>query len=322
MKKYEQAKLNFARYQLQLKDWKFVVLGVLFALLWASASTATKIGLESAQPFVIALTRFLIAGLMMLLMTHVLMRKRLPERKEWLQLIIYGILNITGYLGFFVIAMQNVSAGFGSLAVATNPVFIALFASLFFNYKLRLATLFSMLICFVGVAIVAYPLMQSNLTTLEGIAYMLGSMVSYSVGTLYYSRQNWNNLPILTINGWQTLLGGFLLIPFLIYSYEGGLNVYDLRFWISVTWLAFPVSIAAVLLWLYLLKENPLKASYWLFLCPIFGFFVARLFVNEPITIYTGIGVVLVIAGLYLLNRKKVIHDPIQEKELIIEKPS
>jgi drug/metabolite transporter (DMT)-like permease len=284
---------------------KFVALGLLFALLWASASTATKIGLESAQPFVIAFVRFLIAGSIMLLASHIFMRKRMPNGKEWKQLMIYGVLNITAYLGFYVIAMQNVSAGFGSLAVATNPVFIALLASLFFGYKLRFIAVISMFICFAGVTVVAYPLMKSSLTTVEGILYMTASMISYSIGTLYYSRQKWKDLHILTINGWQTLLGGIFLLPFLIYTYEGSKNVYDATFWLSVSWLAFPVSILAVLVWLHLLKENPIKSSFWLFLCPIFGFFVARLFVNEPITLYTVIGVILVIVGLYLLNKKK-----------------
>ena len=289
----------------EFANWKFIVLGLLFALLWASASTATKIGLESAQPFVIALVRFLIAGVIMLIITHGIMGKHLPKGKEWKQLTIYGLLNITAYLGFFVVAMQNVSAGFGSLAVATNPFFIAIFASLFFGYQLRISAIISMVICITGVALVAYPLMQSSLTTVEGILYMTGSMISYSVGTIYYSRQKWNDLHILTINGWQTLLGGVFLLPLLIVSYEDAKNTYDIFFWLSVSWLALPVSIIAVLLWLYLLKENPVKASYWLFLCPIFGFFMASLFVREPISLYTVVGVILVIIGLYILNKNK-----------------
>jgi len=36
--------------------------GVLFAFLWASAATATKLGLQSAQPFVICIARFFLAG--------------------------------------------------------------------------------------------------------------------------------------------------------------------------------------------------------------------------------------------------------------------
>lgn len=289
----------------KVSSLKFIILGLLFACLWASASTATKIGLESAQPFVIALVRFLIAGSIMLFLSHALMKKRFPKGKEWKQLMIYGFLNVTGYLGFYVVAMQNVSAGFGSLAVATNPVFMSLIASMFLGYKLRISAILSMIVCFVGVAVVAYPLMQTSLTTMEGILFMTASMISYSIGNLYVSRQKWNNLHILTINGWQTLLGGALLLPVLIYTYEGSQNVYDTSFWLSVSWLAIPVSIVAVLVWLYLLRENPVKASYWLFLCPIFGFFIARLFTNEPINLYTILGVVLVILGLYLLNKMK-----------------
>jgi drug/metabolite transporter (DMT)-like permease len=41
---------------------KNLIAGILFAMLWASASAATKIGLLSAQPFVIGNFRFFIAG--------------------------------------------------------------------------------------------------------------------------------------------------------------------------------------------------------------------------------------------------------------------
>lgn len=284
---------------------KFIIFGILFAFLWSSASTATKIGLESAQPFVIAIVRFLIGGGIMLFLAHVVMRKRLPQGIEWKQLSIYGLFNISLYLGLYVIAMQNVSAGLGSLAVAVSPVMIAIIASIFLKYKAGFTTVLSMLICFAGVVIVAYPLMLTGLTTLEGVVILALSMLSYSIGTLYYARTKWNNLHILTINGWQTIIGGAILSPVLIPTYQRQLNNYNLPFWQSVIWLAIPVSIISVLLWLYLLKENPVKASYWLFLCPIFGFFIAKVFVDEPISLYTLIGVVLVIIGLYILNKDR-----------------
>ena len=291
---------------LTFTSWRFIIFGIVFAFLWSSASTATKIGLESAQPFVIAIVRFMIGGGIMLFITHVIMGNRLPQAKEWKQLAIYGLLNISLYLGLYVVAMQNVSAGLGSLAVAVSPVIIALLASAFFNYKLSINTIISMVICFIGVVIVAYPLMLSGLTTLGGFILLILSMLSYSVGTLYYSRVKWNGLHILTINGWQTILGGLILSPVLFPTYKHELNNYNVSFWESVVWLAIPVSIISVLLWLYLLSENAVKASYWLFLSPIFGFFIAKIFVDEPIGLFTVIGVLMVIIGLYILNRKKV----------------
>ena len=69
--------------------------------------------------------------------------------------------------------------------------------------------------------------------------------------------------------------------------------------------LAIPVSIGAVQLWLYLLRDNPVKASFWLFLCPVFGFIIAAITLHEPISLYTFIGVLLVIGGLYMVQKKK-----------------
>jgi drug/metabolite transporter (DMT)-like permease len=59
-----------------------------------------------------------------------------------------------------------------------------------------------------------------------------------------------------------------------------------------------PVSILAVQLWLHLLKEDTVKASLWLFLCPIFGLAYASFILQEPFTKYTVIGGVLVLGSL------------------------
>src|SRR5690242_20813627 len=106
------------------KNLSWFIAGTLFAVLWASASTATKIGLTVAQPLVIAEVRFVLASFIMLFIAHFILKQRLPQGKEWKQLMIYGLLNISVYLGLYVVAMQNITAGIGALAVASNPVFI------------------------------------------------------------------------------------------------------------------------------------------------------------------------------------------------------
>ncbi|WP_217362480.1 DMT family transporter [Flavobacterium sp. M31R6] len=288
----------------EVKEWKSVFAGIVFAFLWSSASTATKIGLVSAQPFVISIFRFIIAGSIMLFVSHIVLGNRMPVKREWIQISIYGFLNITFYLGLYVIAMQQVSAGLGSLAVATNPVFIAMMSAFWFSHRIKFKNILSLLLCFMGVVMAAYPLLQNSYATPFGIIVLLISMIAYSLGTIYYSRVNWNGLNILTINGWQTILGGVFLLPALCATYESDKNNFDTSFWTSVCWLAIPVSIGAVQLWLYLLKSNPIKASYWLFLCPIFGFLIAHFIMKEPITFYTVFGVILVISGLYIVQKK------------------
>lgn len=282
------------------KEWKLIFSGIAFAILWASASTATKIGLNSAQPFVISIFRFIIAGAIMLFISHLVMRNRMPAKKEWIQISIYGVLNISFYLGLYVIAMQQVSAGLGSLAVATNPVFIALISAIWLSHKIKFQNILSLILCFVGVILASYPLLQNSYVTLTGILILLASMIAYSLGTVYFSHTNWNGLHIVTINGWQTIIGGFFLLPVLVATYQPNQNIFDTQFWISVSWLAVPVSVGAIQFWLYLLENNAIKASYWLFLCPIFGFIIAHFMMNDPINTYTFLGVAFVISGLYI----------------------
>jgi drug/metabolite transporter (DMT)-like permease len=279
--------------------------GLLFAILWPSAATATKIGLQHAQPFVICIARFFTAGFFMLFVTHGILRKRLPQKQEWKQLAIYGLLNITIYLGMYVLAMQHVSAGLGSLAVATNPVFISLITTFLFGHTIKLLTVISLLLCAGGVLLAAYPMLLKSSATTFGIIILMICMLVYSAVAIYFSKRKWNDLHNLTINGWQTTLGGLFLLPLALSTYKPALNHYDISFAGAVLWLAIPVSIIAVLLWLYLLKDNVVKASFWLFLCPVSGYVVANIIMHEAIGAYTIGGMALVMAGLYLVQRKR-----------------
>lgn len=242
----------------------------------------------------------------MLFIAHVILKKRLPQQDEWKQIAFYGLLNISIYLGLYVIAMMNVSAGLGTLSVGTNPVFISIIAAIWMGQPVKRTTLTSLVLCAAGIVIAAYPLLKNSYATPMGLIVLLISMLSYSAGAVYFSKKKWNGLNILVINGWQTLFGGVFLLPFLLAFYDASKNIYDIKSIGGTLWLALPVSIGAVQLWLFLLRDNPVKAAFWLFLCPVFGFAIAAIMLKEPISVYTFIGVILVIAGLYIVQRKRV----------------
>lgn len=278
---------------------KRIFTGLVFASLWGSASVATKIGLHSAQPLILSNTRFFMAGILMLFFAHLIQKERLPQRHEWLPLIIYGALNVTIYLSAFVFAIQQITAGIGTLGVATCALIISVLNAVWLRQKIAWNIWIGLGIGLSGVAIATYPLLLNASATPFGLLLLGIGMLSYSVGTVYYQSIDWA-LPRLSINAWQVFFGGLLLLPFTFFLFDESQNTYDSNFWYMVLWLAIPVSIGAVQLWLYLLKVEPTRASLWLFLCPIFGFVYAAIFTQEPITIYTVIGTAFVIGGLYL----------------------
>lgn len=276
-------------------------LGILFAALWASASAATKFGVQVAHPLILANVRFFIAGTGILLFAYGIKRypNAWPTRIEWKRLAIFAFLNTTLYLGAFVLAMEQVAAGIGSLATATNPLFISVMSAVWLRRPLRWLEGVGLLLGLAGVAVATYPLLKDSHSTIQGLLILLASMVSVSVATVYYAQFTWR-LPNLVINGWQVFIGGLLLLPLTIFMADFTNSQLNTTFWLSVFWLIIPVSVVALQLWFYLVRQDTVRASLWLFLCPIFGFIYSSILLDEPITSYTYVGTMLVIGGLWL----------------------
>jgi drug/metabolite transporter (DMT)-like permease len=246
--------------------------------------------------------RFFIAGILLLSYSYAFGKGesfRIPTIREFKQLALFGLLNTTLYLGLYVYAMKFTAAGIGSLAVSTNPLIIVLLSAFWLGRKPAKEEWIAILLGMTGIAIATYPLLKGSQTTLTGIIILLISMVTVSAASVYYASVEWK-LSNLLINGWQVMLGGIFLLPVTISTNDFGAMHLDGQFWASVLWLSLAVSIIGLICWFYLLRIDTIKASLWLFLCPLFGFFFAWWLMDEPVTLFTVGGTILVIAGLYM----------------------
>lgn len=285
---------------------QYIFIGLIFSVLWSSASIAGKFGLYSVEPLVLFNIRFLLAGGFLLLYAYGIKKSRLPAGEEWKHLTVFGAFNTALYLGIFIIALQYITAGVTALAIALNPLFISLMSSFWSKRKVSLTEWISIGLGIAGVFIASYPLLNTKEVTTAGLLLLALSMVTYSYGSVYYSSVKWN-LERVTINGWQVLIGGLLISPF-TYLFHSKSNHFDTQFWLSLLWLIVPVSIIAVQLWLILLKADAVRASIWLYLCPIFGLLFSAILLNESLSIYTLIGGALVLGAVFIGQKK--IYSP------------
>lgn len=288
---------------LKSRPLAYILTGFTFAFLWSSASIAGKFGLASVEALSFFTIRFLLAGILLLVYSHGIKRFRLPVGREWFNVIVFGAFNTALYLGLFILALKSVAAGITALAIALNPLLISVFTSIWTKRPVKFWEWISIVVGIVGVSVATYPLLHSVHASTEGLLLLGLAMICYSIGSVFYSTVSWN-LSRLVINGWQVLAGGLLLLPFASIYYKGG-NNYDTKFWLSLLWLVVPVSIFAVQLWLRLLREDAVRASLWLFLCPVIGLILSTLLLDEPFTIHTAIGAAVVLVALYLGNVKK-----------------
>ncbi|MBP0904078.1 DMT family transporter [Mariniflexile gromovii] len=275
-------------------------IGIFFALLWASAAIAMKIGINSSSPLTLAVIRFLIAGFLMVVVLHIFLNEKFPTKSEWLKVAIFGLLNITLYLGCLFAAIEYVSAGLMNLFISINPILIILFSVIFLNRKVSKNEIVGFIICFSGLLIASIPVLQDSKSSLIGLVLLIIGMSSYSIGSVYYKKIDLK-LSNRLINGWQTLIGGILLLP-AAYLFNKKTIHLDYNFYFSLFWLTIVISVFTTLLWLNLLKRDTVKASKWLFLAPVFGYLLSFLVLGEEITQYELFGTFFVIIG---LNKSK-----------------
>ena len=271
-------------------------------MLWSSASIAGKFGLNSVEPLTFFTIRFLLAGSLLLLYSHFLKSHRLPAGKEWKALFIFGSFNTALYLGIFIFALQFITAGITALAIALNPLFISLMSSFLTKRKVTVLEWASIMLGIAGVFVASFPLIDSQEISTAGLLLLALSMIAYSYGSVYYSSVQWK-LDRVTINGWQVLMGGLIVLPVALIAHTRD-NHFDFSFWVSLWWLILPVSILAVQLWLLLLKADAVRASIWLYLCPIFGLLFSSWLLHEPLTYFTLFGTVLVLCAVFIGQRK------------------
>ncbi len=278
-------------------------IGLLFALFWASGSLATKIGVKSADPLTLALMRFTIAGTLLFSYTYLVKKEsRFPKAEEWKKLIIFGFFGTTIYSGCYFIATETTSVGLLNLFVAINPLLIVLLSAIWLKKQVTKNEIIGFIICFAGLIFATYPSLKDSSATLFGIILLSIGMLSYSFANVYYGKMNLA-LPNITINTWQVIFGGLMLVPFAFF-WQNKHITWDKNLLISVLWLGIIISICTTLLWYFLLKKDAIKASRWLYLSPILGYALSYFLLHEAITKYAVIGTLLVIFGLYIAKRK------------------
>ncbi|MGI4750463.1 MAG: DMT family transporter [Janthinobacterium lividum] len=290
--------------------------GLLFALLWASATVATKFAFHSCNLFLLTLIRFVTVSIILLFYTYIIKNKssQFPSQAEFKKLFILGVLNVTIYMSGYLIAIKYVSAGLISLITAVNPLLLILFSAMFYKRKLSSFEITGIIIAVSGLVLAAIPNLYNSHATLGGLLALVAGISALSIGSIYYANSGLT-LKKMEVNTWQITLGGILFLPIVFFNRANNFVIPDLNFFLSIAWLIFPVSIIAYAMWLILLQRDAVKAGLWLFLTPAFGYFMAVIILHEKITIYGMSGSLLVVSGLFYSRRKKVIVSVVNTVE-------
>ncbi len=280
------------------------------AILWGGTFIAARVVAQNVGPFSASFLRFAIASIFLVFIT-IKLEGRIPRLKKHqiLPVILLGLTGVFAYNFFFFSGLKTVAASRGSIIVATNPIFIALFAYTFFKEKLTGINVIGILLCVSGAIIViskGSPLgiIQGGLG--EGELYILGCVASWVLYSLIGKSAMKDMSPLAAVT-YSCLVGGILLFfPACMEGMPGDIAAYSAVDWSGIFYLGFFGSVLGFT-WYYqgIKKIGAAKASVFINFVPVSAVILAWLILKEKLDLSLITGAIMVIGGAYLTNRKR-----------------
>ncbi len=270
-----------------------VPLGLLsLYVLWGSTYLGIRFALESWPPFLLAGVRFLVAGT--LLFGYLRLRGvAAPTWRQWRNAAFVGVLLLGLGNGLVCFAEQRVSSGIAAVAVASVPLFAALFGHRYGHRSNRRETL-GLLIGFAGVIVLNLggDLSGSRIAALA----LLAAAAAWAFGSVWSKQQDMPAGPMNTAA--QMLCGSVAL---LLMGFGGGERLPahpTLHANLALAYLVVFGSLIGFSAYLYVLKHaRPVLATSYAYVNPPVAVLFGMLLAGERIGLPEIAGMAIILFG-------------------------
>ena len=281
-----------------MKKQTLLIVAALFCtyFIWGSTYLAIKFGIESFPPFMMAGLRFVVAGIILYTVMRALGSPN-PSAKQWLAATAIGVLLPAVGNGTVTYVQQTISSSVAALSIATAPIWMAIFSSIWGHHISRQEWL--------GIAIGLCGIVLLNIGgSLHGDYTSAGLLIfaaaSWSFGSVWSKHLD---LPSgLMAPASQMLMGGIALMIASALNHEHYPSVISAKSWGAMAFLVVFGSLVAYSAYQYLLKNvRTLVASSNTFVNPVVAFAVGILFANETVTRTEYLALAVILVGVFLV---------------------
>jgi drug/metabolite transporter (DMT)-like permease len=270
----------------------------LLVLIWSSTWVAIKIGLEDCPPLLGAGVRFVLAGLVLLMIAAV---QRRPLGTDRLLVAVLALAPFAFAYGLVYWGEQYVPSGLAAVLFGILPLYVALLGTvLLHDEPLRAPLLVGVLIGIGGLSLAfleSVELGSAEKAALGATALALAPLGA-ALGSIAQKRRA-GRLDAVVLNGWAMLMGGLLLLPVSALSEDWGEFVWSAESVGSIAYLAlFGSAIAFVTLTVLLRQISAMAMSFLAMLLPFGALVFGAALYDEAITARAVAGAMLVATGL------------------------
>ena len=268
-------------------------------VVWGSTYLGIRLALEGGMPplSVISGTRFIIAGGLL----YALLRWRgvaAPTRAQWKTLVVMGFCLLLLGNGMVVLAERDVSSGLAAVAVASVPLWMALFSAI----RGEKVTSGEWLGIAVGFAGVLWLNAGSSLTaTPTGLVMLLIAPLGWAAGSIW-SRGRDLPAPFMAAAA-QMLCGGVILFVAGLLRGERMVALTSLQGTLAVAYLCVFGSIVAFTAYVWLLHNvRPVLASSYAYVNPVIAVALGAWLAHERFSVADIGAMVVILAGVVVIT--------------------
>ena len=284
-------------------DFRSILMGMAFVIMWSSAFTSARMIVADAPPLTALALRFLLSGLIGVGLARLMGQSWHLTRSQWRATAVFGLCQNALYLGLNFIAMQNVEASLAAIIASTMPLLVALAGLVVFGERIQPLGFAGLIAGVIGVSLIMGARFQGGVDGL-GITLCTLGVISLTVATLAMRGASAGG-NFLMVVGLQMLVGSAVLaVPAILFE-PFSVN-WNLRLIAAFTYTTLVPGLAAKLVWFMLVDRiGTVKAATFHFLNPFFGVAIAAMFLSEKLGPLDLVGAIIITGGILAVQLSK-----------------
>ncbi len=268
-------------------------------ILWGSTAPAIKVAVQSVPPFVMAFTRFLVAGSILWTWARVT-RVPMPSARDWQGAAISAMFLLVLSNATYGVALESMPSGIGSLFFALTPIWNAIIAVVFYRERIAPTALAGIALGLGGLVYLFAPGGAPHVPILT-VLLASGCSLSWSIGSMLQRR--YPSTDVMQMSAMQMLVGCAMLGVLIPISGERFVAAdFTSAALGAIAFLVVFGSIVGFSAYVWLTRtQSTALASTNAYVNPVVSIIVAVSFLGERITPSEIVATVVILAGVALM---------------------
>jgi drug/metabolite transporter (DMT)-like permease len=273
----------------------------LLVLAWGSTFTAVAVGVQHAPPLLFGGMRSVLGGLLMAALAWA--RHGSPDlRRTWRSHAVLTWWQVIVFFTLQTLAIQALPSGLAAVLIYLQPLVVAVLAWWLLGESMGGLKVAGLVTGFLGIVLVSSGALDGHISGV-GVVYAVVGALAWSIGTIVFKQHQHHVEPLWAVA--VPFCAGGVVLTVVGALAEGTGIAWDGAFVAALAWSSVVGTGLAWALWLGLVASGEAsRAAAYIFTVPVVAVVLGVVFLDEQFRVVQVAGSVLVVVGLFLVNRR------------------